>query len=105
MNQAILFELRDAGRLSAKSCLGRTVMAAFGEQWKTLRDLEGEIFERWHVADTQPTISARLREVQLRYPRELLKQSMTRKINGKTVWFYRIVAINDNINNKLEEVA
>lgn len=102
MNQVILFELRDAGALNEHNCLGRTVMAAFGEQWKTLRQLEAEIFERWHVADTQPTISARLREVEKRFPGILLKQSRTETIRGKRVWFYRVVNVSDDMVNTRE---
>lgn len=94
-------QLIDDNKLTSHSCLGRTIMAAYGQQWKTLRELEHEIAGRWQVGDTQPTISARLREVQKKFPLQLQKQSQLKMINNKPVWFYRIV----DMPEKVQEAA
>lgn len=90
---SVITTLKKEGQLSSHTCFGRTVLAAYGLQWKTLRQLEQEISQRWQVGDTQPTISARLREVQKRFPLLLEKQTHVKNVNGKSVWFYRVIEL------------
>ncbi len=66
-----------------------------GPDWHTLRDLELLVLNMFGHADTQPAISARLREVDpqihgLRKEKRVVKDENS----GKQVWFYRLVATN-----------
>ncbi|MFD2177875.1 hypothetical protein [Veronia pacifica] len=88
-----LQQLQTAGRVTDKTTLGRTILVTYGEQWHTLRSIEKYIRQRFGHADTQPTISARLRDVKKRYSRELTLQKRSERINNKNVWFYRIVSV------------
>ncbi len=77
------------------SQLYRVIQAAMGADWHTLRDLELLVLNMFGHADTQPAISARLREVNpavhgLRKDKRVVKDLNT----GKQVWFYRLVATN-----------
>ncbi|WP_413734368.1 hypothetical protein ACL2XP_18015 [Sodalis sp. RH21] len=84
-----------AGYLREKegSQFSRVMHAAAGPAWRTLRDLELLVLQMYGVADTQPAISARLREVKpeihgLRKERLPIKDVES----GKIVHFYRLVA-------------
>ncbi|WP_369788497.1 hypothetical protein [Rouxiella sp. WC2420] len=77
------------------SQLYRVIQAAMGPDWHTLRDLELLVLNMFGQADTQPAISARLREVDpmvhgLRKDKRVVRDLDT----GKQVWFYRLVATN-----------
>ena len=55
---------------------------------RTLRQIEAAIYERTGHGDTQAAISARLREV---WAHGWEKQRRCEVINGKQVWWYRLV--------------
>ncbi len=71
----------------------RVVKVASGRKWRTLRDLESVIIDRFNVADTQAAISARLRDISGLARLKLAKETRTERINNKTVWFYRLVKL------------
>ncbi|WP_414160759.1 hypothetical protein [Serratia sp. BNK-12] len=76
--------------------MGRVIQAAAGAKWMTLRDLERTVFMMFFVADTQAAISARLREVDPKL-HGLVKEKCTLKDpdTGKLVYFYRLVAVEE----------
>jgi len=57
---------------------------------RTLRQIETECFNRFGVRDSQPAISARLREYGRIVDRGYERQAECRKINDKQVWFYSL---------------
>lgn len=88
--------------LSADTQFNRVVSLALGLEWSTLRDLEQRIQTKFDCFDTQPAISARLREVK---PSNtgLVKQRMCKTVNGKLVYYYRLVPA--SMVTTLEEAA
>ena len=88
--------------LSADTQFNRVVSSAIGLEWSTLRDLEQRIQDDFNSYDTQPAISARLREVK---PSNtgLVKQRMCKLVNGKLVYYYRLVPA--SMVTTLEEAA
>lgn len=59
---------------------------------RTLRQIEAAIWEQTGDGDTQAAISARLREV---WRKGWEKQSRLEMVNGKQVWWYRLVPFNE----------
>lgn len=88
--------------LSTDTQFNRVVSSALGLEWSTLRDLEQRIQTKFDAFDTQPAISARLREVK---PSNtgLVKQRMCKHVNGKLVYYYRLVPA--SMVTTLEEAA
>ena len=73
---------------SVATQLGRVIAVMLDGRERTLRRIESEIFSRFGHGDTQAAISARPREVAA-YGYE--KITRTETINGKLVWWYRLV--------------
>lgn len=70
------------------SQLNRVIAVMCDGKERTLRQIEAEIFSRFGHGDTQAAISARLREV---WSKGWYKQRRLEMINGKQVWWYRLV--------------
>lgn len=70
------------------SQLNRVIAVMCDGKERTLRQIEAAIFERTGDGDTQAAISARLREV---WSKGWEKQRRLEMINGKQVWWYRLV--------------
>ena len=80
------------------SQLDRVIAVMCDGQERTLRQIESAIFNLTGEGDTQAAISARLREV---YLRGWEKQTRHETVNGKQVWWYRLVPF----NSKAQETA
>ena len=63
------------------------------KRYMTLRDLERAIYRVYHIADTQTSISARLRDTKRLAAIGLVKEVLIRRINGNNVWYYRLAQI------------
>ena len=70
------------------SQLRRVIAVMCDGKERTLRQIEAAIYERTGHGDTQAAISARLREV---WAHGWEKQRRFEVINGKRVWWYRLV--------------
>ena len=70
------------------SQLNRVIAVMCDGKERTLRQIEAAIWERTGHGDTQAAISARLREV---WSKGWEKQRRLEMINGKQVWWYRLV--------------
>ena len=70
------------------SQLERVIAVMSDGQERTLRQIEAAIFNLTGEGDTQAAISARLREV---WSKGWEKQRRLEMINGKQVWWYRLV--------------
>jgi len=57
---------------------------------RTLRDIEHEIWRRYRIADTQPAISARLRNYGRLFRLGWVRKTTIRTIKKTRVWFYRL---------------
>lgn len=75
------------------SQFSRVVKIANGQKWRTLRDIEKSIRITFSEHDTQPAISARLRDTFKLSKIGLFKETKTERINNKTVWFYRLAKL------------
>ncbi|MEX2940285.1 hypothetical protein [Serratia fonticola] len=71
----------------------RVMLAAAGATWRTLRDLELLVLQMYGVADTQSAISARLREFSKPRNGLIKERQMVRAESGRMVYFYRLVAV------------
>lgn len=58
--------------------------------WRTLRQIEQRIFDTFGECDTQPAISARLREGAKLSAAGYRKESMLEMVGNKQVWRYRL---------------
>lgn len=72
------------------SQLERVIEVMSDGKERTLRDIEHEIWRRFHVGDTQAAISARLREYGPLAEHGYAKESTVRTIHDARVWFYRL---------------
>ena len=73
------------------SQLDRVIAVMCDGKERTLRQIEAAINNLTGEGDTQAAISARLREV---YLRGWEKQRRLELVNGKQVWWYRLVPFN-----------
>ena len=73
------------------SQLNRVIAVMSDGKERTLRQIEAAIWERTGHGDTQAAISARLREV---HCKGWEKQTRHETVNGKQVWWYRLVPFN-----------
>ncbi|CAI0982199.1 Uncharacterised protein [Serratia liquefaciens] len=69
--------------------------AAAGATWRTLRDLELLVAQMYGIYDTQPAISARLREFSKPYQGLVKERRVEKSESGKYVYFYRLVAVEE----------
>ena len=71
----------------------RVVKVARGRAWRTLRDLESLCYAKCGVRDTQPAISARLREGDKINAAGLKRETKIVGTGFDRVWFYRLVKL------------
>ncbi|MDW5499757.1 hypothetical protein R6Y99_08135 [Pseudomonas lundensis] len=69
--------------------------AAAGATWRTLRDLELLVAQMYGIYDTQPAISARLREFSKPFQSLVKERRVEKSDSGKYVYFYRLVAVEE----------
>jgi len=76
------------------SQMGRVLAVMRDGQERTLRQIESECLSRFGHADTQPAISARLREAHLHGYDKTARMECT--ANRKQLWFYKLSPLKED---------
>ena len=69
----------------------RVVAITKGQDWLTLRQIEGLCYARFGIRDSQPAISARLRDNFKMGLLDLKKETQINRVKNANVWRYRLV--------------
>ena len=62
-------------------------------RYRTLRQLESTIVNKFGIYDSQAAISARLRDAKKLALKGLEKKTLIKRINNKNVWHYKLCKI------------